>query len=100
LVPIRYSSTSFVQDSDALLQTLMEQTHVIEQHDMPIDEYYLAFVRLMGALTSIVPVCTTASCPTHKFLEKFFTHKFVMQIRDEFDSLHARLLHGSDTQHG
>jgi hypothetical protein len=37
----------FVQDSGALLHTLMQQTHVIEQHDMSIDEYYSAFDRLM-----------------------------------------------------
>jgi hypothetical protein len=45
----------FVQDSGALLHTLMQQTHMIEQHDMSIDEYYSAFDRLMSALTSMVP---------------------------------------------
>jgi hypothetical protein len=29
----------FVQDTDPLLHTLMQQTHVFEQHDMSIDEY-------------------------------------------------------------
>jgi hypothetical protein len=38
----------FVQDSGSLLHTLMQQTHIIEQHDMSIDEYYSAFDRLMG----------------------------------------------------
>jgi hypothetical protein len=61
----------FVQDSGALLHTLMQQTHVIEQHDMFIDEYYPAFDRLMSALTSMLPACTTVPCPTHKFIEKF-----------------------------
>jgi hypothetical protein len=55
----------FVQDSGSLLHTLMQQTHTIEQHDMSIDEYYSAFDRLMGALTSMVPACTTVPCPTH-----------------------------------
>jgi hypothetical protein len=87
----------FVQDSDALLHTLMQQTHVIEQHDMSIDEYYSAFDRLMSALTSMVPACTTVPCATHKFIEKFFTYRFVMGVRPEFDSLRARLLHSSDT---
>ena len=45
----------YVQDNGALLHTLMQQTHVIEQNDMSIDEYYTAFDRLMGALTSMVP---------------------------------------------
>jgi len=50
-----YLKQRYVQDSEALLHTLMQQTHVIEQHDMSIDEYYSAFDRLMGALTSMVP---------------------------------------------
>jgi hypothetical protein len=87
----------FVQDSGALLHTLMQQTHVIEQNDMSIDEYYSAFDRLMSALTSMVPACTTDPCPAHKFIEKFFTYRFVMGVRVEFDSLRARLLQGSDT---
>jgi hypothetical protein len=87
----------FVQDSGALLHTFMQQTHVIEQHDMPIDEYYSAFDRLMSALPSIVPACTVVPCPTHKFIEKFFNNKFVMGLWVEFDSLRARLLHSFDT---
>jgi hypothetical protein len=75
----------------------MQQTHVIEQHDMSIDEYYSAFDRLMSALSSMVPACTVVPCPAHKFIEKFFTYRFVMGIRPEFDSLRARLLHTSDT---
>jgi hypothetical protein len=75
----------------------MQQTHVIEQNDMSIDEYYSAFDRLMSALTSMVPACTVDPCPTHKFIEKFFTYRFVMGVRAEFDSLHACLLQGSDT---
>jgi hypothetical protein len=87
----------FVQDSGALLHTLMQQTHVIEQHDMSIDEYYSAFDRLMSALTSMVPACTVVPCPAHMFIEKFFTYRFVMGVRSEFDSLRANLLHSSDT---
>jgi hypothetical protein len=87
----------FVQDSGALLHTLMQQTHVTEQHDMSIDEYYSAFDRLMSALTSMVPACTVVPCPAHKFIEKFFTYRFVMGVRPEFDFLRARLLHSSDT---
>jgi hypothetical protein len=66
---------------------------VIEQHDMFIDEYYSSFDRLMSALTSMVPACTTVPCPAHKF----FTYRFVMGVRPGFDSLRARLLHSSDT---
>jgi hypothetical protein len=87
----------FIQDSGALLHTLMQQTHVIEQHDMSIDEYYSTFDRLMNALTSMVPACTTVPYPAHKFIEKFSTYRFVMGVRSEFDSLRARLLHSSDT---
>jgi hypothetical protein len=90
----------FVEDSGALLHTLMQQTHVIEQNDMSIDEYYSAFDRLMSALTSMVLACTADPCPAHKFIEKFFTYRFVMVVRAEFDSLRARLLQGSDTHNG
>jgi hypothetical protein len=70
----------FVQDSGALLHTLMQQTHVIEQHDMSFDEYYSAFDRLRSALPSMVPACKVVPCPAHKFIEKFFTYKFVMGL--------------------
>jgi hypothetical protein len=87
----------FVQDSGALLHTFMQQTYIIEQHDMSIDEYYSTFDRLMTALTSIVTACTVVPCSAHKFIEKFFTYIFVMGVRPEFDSLRAWLLHSSDT---
>jgi hypothetical protein len=95
-VILSHLKVRFVQDSGALLHTLMQQTHVIEQNDMSIDEYYSAFDRLMSALTSMVPACTVDPCPTHKFIEKFFTYRFVMGVRAEFDSLRARLLQGSE----
>jgi hypothetical protein len=87
----------FVQDSGALLHTLMQQTHIIEQNDMTIDEYYSAFDRLMSSLLFMVPACATNSCSAHQFIEKFFTYKFVMGVRDEYDALRARVLHTSDS---
>ena len=44
----------YVQDSGAFLHTLMQQTHAIEQNDMTINEYYSAFDRLVGSLTSVI----------------------------------------------
>jgi hypothetical protein len=64
---------------------------------MSIDEYYSVFDRVMSALISMVPACTADPCPAHTFIEKFFTYRFVMGIRAEFDSLRAQLLHSSDT---
>ncbi|KAJ1281248.1 hypothetical protein BS78_04G292600 [Paspalum vaginatum] len=61
-----YLKERYVQDSGALLHTLMQQTHVIEQNNMSIDEYYSAFDCLMGALTSMVPECTVNPCPGHQ----------------------------------
>jgi hypothetical protein len=75
----------------------MQQIHVIAQNDMSIDKYYSAFDRLMSALISMVPNCPTASCPAYTFIERFFTYRFVMGVRSEYDSLCARLLHSSDT---
>ncbi|WVZ92005.1 hypothetical protein U9M48_038104 [Paspalum notatum var. saurae] len=64
---------------------------------MSIDEYYSAFDRMMGALTSMVPECTVDPCPTHQFIEKFLTYIFYMDVRAEFDSLRMRLLQSSST---
>jgi hypothetical protein len=65
------------------------------KHDMSIDEYYSAFDRLMGSLTSMVPECSAVTCPAHKFIEKFFPDRFVMGVRAEYDSIRTRLLYSS-----
>jgi hypothetical protein len=85
----------YVQDSGALLHTLMQQTHAIEQNEMTIDEYYSAFDRLVGSLTSMIGDCTADNCPAHQFIEKFFVYHFVMGVREEFDSIRKWLLHDS-----
>ena len=64
---------------------------------MSIDDYYSAYDRLMGSLTSMVNGCTAADCPAHKFLERFLTYRFVMGVKPEFDSIRTRLLHNSST---
>jgi hypothetical protein len=87
----------YVQDSGALLHNLMQQIHVIEQGDMSIDDYYSAYDRLMGSLTSMVNECTAADCPAHKFLDRFLTYRFVMRVKPEFDSIRTQLLHNSST---
>jgi hypothetical protein len=52
-----YLRKRYVQDSGALLHTLMQKVHLIEQNDLSIDEYYSAFDRLAGPLISMVPQC-------------------------------------------
>jgi hypothetical protein len=64
---------------------------------MSIDEYYYAFDRLMGPLISMVPQCTTDEYPAYKFIEKFFTHRFVMGLGADFEAIRTCLLHGSAT---
>jgi hypothetical protein len=68
----------------------MQQIHTLEQGDMSIDEYYSAFDHLMGLLISMVPQCTT-----QQFIEKFFTYRFVMGVKLEFESIRSQLLHSS-----
>jgi hypothetical protein len=75
----------------------MQQIHVIEQSDMSIDDYYSAYDRLMGSLTSMVNECTAAACRAHKFLDRFLTYRFVMGVKLEFDSIRTQLLHNSST---
>ena len=62
---------------------------------MTIDEYYSAFDCLVGFLTSMIGDCTADNCPAHQFIEKFFVYRFVMGVREEFDSIRKRLLHDS-----
>jgi hypothetical protein len=59
----------YVQDSGALLHTLMQQTYALQQNDMTIDEYYSACDRLVGSLTSMIGGCTT-----HKLIDIFFMY--------------------------
>jgi hypothetical protein len=92
-----YLQKHYVQDSGALRHTLMQKIHLIEQNDLSIDEYYSAFDHLMGPLMSMVPQCTTDDCTTYKFIEKFFTYRFVMGLKSDFETIHTRLLHGSTT---
>jgi hypothetical protein len=92
-----YLQKRYVQDSGTLLHTLMQKIHLIEQNDLSIDEYYSAFDRLMGPLMSLVPQCTADDCTTYKFIEKFFTYRFVMGLKPDFEAIRTRLLHGSAT---
>ena len=75
----------------------MQQIHVIEQSHMSIDDYYSAYDRLMGSLTSMVNECTTAGCLAHKFIKKILTYRFVKGVKPQFDSIHTRLFHNSST---
>jgi hypothetical protein len=45
----------------------------------------------------MVPHCTSDDCPSYKFIEKFFTYRFVMGLRADFEAIRTRLLHGSAT---
>jgi hypothetical protein len=92
-----YLQKRYVQDSGALLHTLMQKIHLTEQNDMSIDEYYSAFDHLMNPLISMVPQCTSDECPAYKFIEKFFTYRFVMGLKADFEAIRTCLLHGLAT---
>ncbi|GJM94438.1 hypothetical protein PR202_ga11080 [Eleusine coracana subsp. coracana] len=92
-----YLQERYVQDSGALLHTLMQKLQSIEQNDMTIDDYHSAFEQLMGPLLSMVPECTTDNCSAHKFIEKFLTYRFVMGAKPIFESIRTRLLHDSSS---
>uniref|UniRef100_J3L5P4 Retrotransposon Copia-like N-terminal domain-containing protein n=1 Tax=Oryza brachyantha TaxID=4533 RepID=J3L5P4_ORYBR len=74
-----------------------KKIHSVQHNDMTIDEYYSAFERLMGPLLSMVPQCTANECKAHKFIEKFFTYRFVMGVKTDLDSIRTRLLHDSSS---
>jgi hypothetical protein len=59
-----YLKKRYVQESGALLYTLMQQIHTLEQGDMYIDVYYSAFDRLMCLLIFMAPQCSAAKCTT------------------------------------
>ena len=85
----------YVQDNGALLHTLMQQTHAIEQNNMTIDEYYSTFDRLVGFLTSLIGDMQLITVLQINLLRSFFVYRFVMGGREDFDSICKRLLHDS-----
>ena len=63
---------------------------------MSIEDYYNSYDRLMASLLSMVPQCIAGDgCSALSFIERFLTYRFVMGVRDEFDSLRTRLLHSA-----
>ena len=45
----------------------------------------------------MTPYSTASLCTTHKFIEFFFTYKYIMGVRAEYDSIRTRLFHSSST---
>ncbi|CAD6253291.1 unnamed protein product [Miscanthus lutarioriparius] len=50
-----YLKGRYVQNSGALLLTLMQGLHELQRNEMSIEEYYTAFDRVMGPFLSMVP---------------------------------------------
>jgi hypothetical protein len=67
-----YLHKRYVQDSGALLHTLMQKVHLIVEYSA-FDRLVGHLISMVGHLISMVPQCTTDECPAYKFIEKFFT---------------------------
>jgi len=96
-----YLQGRYVQNSGALLLTLMQGLHDLQQNEMSIEEYYTAFDRLMGPFLSMVPKCETgcSGCcdKKNKFIEKFLIYQFCHGLRPDFESSRKQLLNASTT---
>ena len=96
-----YLKGRYVQNSGALLLTLMQGLHELQRNEMSIEEYYTAFDRVMGPFLSMVPKCENgcSGCCAKKiqFIEKFLIYQFCHGLRSDFESIRKQLLNASTT---
>jgi len=93
----------YVQNSGALLLTLMQGLHELQQNEMFIEEYYTAFNRVIGPFLSMsmVPKCEQgcSGCCAKKiqFIERFLIHQFYHGLMSDFEAIRKQLLNAPTT---
>lgn len=95
-----YLQGRYIQNSGALLLTLMQGLHELQRNEMSIEEYY-AFDQVMGPFLSMVPKCE-AGCSgccakKDKFIEKFLIYQFCHGLQPDFESIRKQLLNAPTT---
>ena len=98
-----YLKGRYVQNSGALLLTLMQGLHELQQNEMFIEEYYTAFNRVIGPFLSMsmVPKCEQgcSGCCAKKiqFIERFLIHQFYHGLMSDFEAIRKQLLNAPTT---
>ncbi|CAL4899678.1 unnamed protein product [Urochloa decumbens] len=97
-----YLQGRYQQSSSALRYSLRQNLHHLQQQDMSIEEYYIAFNKTSSQIDSMIPkppsLCTT--CPTcnpawaarDKHDQQDTMFDFVMGLRSDFEPIRVQLL--------
>ena len=94
-----YLQSLYQQSSSALRYSLRQNLHHLQQQDMEIEEYYIAFPKLSSQLASMVPkpssLCTdgvSSWTARDKYDQENTMFDFVMGLRSEFEPIRVQLL--------
>ena len=94
-----YLQGRYQQSSSALRYSLRQNLHHLQQQDMEIEEYYIAFTKLSSQLASMVPKpsslctgCVSSWAARDKYDQENTMFDFVMGLRSEFEPIRVQLL--------
>ncbi|CAN6351547.1 unnamed protein product [Urochloa humidicola] len=94
-----YLQGRYQQSSSALRYSLRQNIHHLQQQDMSIEEYYIAFNKLSSQVDSMVPkpaslcaACTLAWTASEKHDQQDTMFDFVMGLRSDFEPIRVQLL--------
>ncbi|CAL4970183.1 unnamed protein product [Urochloa decumbens] len=97
-----YLQGRYQQSSSALRYSLRQNLHHLQQQDMSIEEYYIAFNKTSSQIDSMIPkppsVCTTCTtcspawAAKEKHDQQDTMFDFVMGLRSDFEPLRVQLL--------
>jgi len=94
-----YLQGRYQQSSSALRYSLRQNLHHLQQQDMEIEEYYIAFTKLSSQHASMVPKpsslctgCVSSWATRDKYDQENTMFDFVMGLRSEFEPIRVQLL--------
>jgi hypothetical protein len=94
-----YLQGRYQQSCSALCYSLRQNLHHLQQQDMAIEEYYIAFTELSSQLASMVPKssslckdCVPSWTARDKYDQENTMFDFVMGLRSEFEPIRVQLL--------
>ncbi|CAO2205566.1 unnamed protein product [Urochloa humidicola] len=94
-----YLQSRYQQSSSALRYSLRQNLQHLQQQDMSIEEYYVAFNKLSSQIDSMVPkppslctTCTPAWTARETYDQQDTMFDFVMGLRSDFEPIRVQLL--------
>ncbi|CAN6321841.1 unnamed protein product [Urochloa humidicola] len=94
-----YLQSRYQQSSSALRYSLRQNLQHLQQQDMSIEKYYVAFNKLSSQIDSMVPkpptlctTCTPAWTAREKYDQQDTMFDFVMGLRSDFEPIRVQLL--------